>query len=109
MKTSLSMNEHLQGLAIKLDSLQDLKLQIRSHQKMLINKLKLSIKNLNTSVRKNAESGETQVSELRKCSNCGEESEFETYTELEEFVSEQNEKTDHEGCVECCEIVTETE
>jgi hypothetical protein len=43
------------------------------------------------------------------CPNCGEESEFETYSELEEFVTEQNEKTDHEGCEQCCEIVTETE
>jgi len=43
------------------------------------------------------------------CPNCGYESEFHTYTDLEEFVTEQNEKTDHEGCEQCCEIVTETE
>lgn len=41
------------------------------------------------------------------CSNCGEESEFETYSELEEFVDEQNKKTDHEGCLQCCDEVEE--
>lgn len=41
------------------------------------------------------------------CSNCGEESEFRTYLELEEFVDEQNKKTDHEGCLQCCDEVEE--
>ena len=41
------------------------------------------------------------------CPNCGHETEFEEYTELEHFVEEQNEKTDHEGCLECCDEVTE--
>ena len=41
------------------------------------------------------------------CSNCGEESEFETYSELEEFVDEQNKKTDQEGCLQCCDEVEE--
>jgi len=35
------------------------------------------------------------------CPNCGEEYEFENYAELEAFVEEQNEKTDHEGCEKC--------
>ena len=43
------------------------------------------------------------------CSNCGEESEFQTYSELEEFVDEQNKKTDHEGCLQCCDEVEESE
>jgi len=39
------------------------------------------------------------------CYNCGHESEFEEYSELEHFVDEQNKKTDHEGCLECCDEV----
>ena len=41
------------------------------------------------------------------CPNCGEESEIETYSELEEFVDEQNKKTDHHGCLQCCDEVEE--
>lgn len=38
------------------------------------------------------------------CGNCGEEYEFESYAELEEFVQDQEDKTDFEGCTQCCEI-----
>jgi hypothetical protein len=38
---------------------------------------------------------------LWSCPNCGEEYEFETYQEMEDFASEQHEK--HDGCKSCCE------
>ena len=41
---------------------------------------------------------------LWSCPNCGHEFEFETYTEMEQFAQEQSERTDHEGCEECCEV-----
>ncbi|UOF77940.1 mqsa mqsa for mqsr toxin [Caudoviricetes sp.] len=41
------------------------------------------------------------VSWLWSCPNCGEEYDFETYQEMEDFASEQYEK--HDGCKACCE------
>lgn len=38
------------------------------------------------------------------CGNCGEEYDFDSYAEMVAFVDEQNEKTDHEGCHQCCEV-----
>lgn len=38
------------------------------------------------------------------CGNCGEEYDFDNYYELEEFVAEQNEETNHEGCTKCVEV-----
>lgn len=38
------------------------------------------------------------------CPNCGEEFDFDEYADLENFVSDMNEKTDGEGCTNCCEI-----
>jgi hypothetical protein len=38
------------------------------------------------------------------CGNCGEEYEFETYSELEAFADTQEDKTDFEGCEKCCEV-----
>ena len=38
------------------------------------------------------------------CGNCGEEYEFKTYSELEEFVQDQEDKTNFEGCTACVEV-----
>ena len=67
------MNAHLHGLVINVPSLQDLKSQIKSLQNKLIKKSRNFTENLRNSVRKNVVSGETQASQLRKCSKCGEE------------------------------------
>jgi hypothetical protein len=37
------------------------------------------------------------------CCNCGEEYEFDTYREMEDFAQEQNEKTDWSACEACFE------
>ena len=42
------------------------------------------------------------------CGNCGEEYDFDTYAEMEAFVSKQEDLTDFEGCAHCCEV-NETE
>ena len=41
------------------------------------------------------------------CGDCGEEYDFDSYSEMEEFVSKQNEMTDYSGCESCheCEKV----
>jgi hypothetical protein len=38
------------------------------------------------------------------CSNCGEEFDFDTYWEMEEFASKQWNDTDGNGCSACCEV-----
>jgi len=38
------------------------------------------------------------------CSNCGEEWDFDTYWEMEEFVCKQSDDTDGNGCSACCEV-----
>lgn len=43
-----------------------------------------------------------------QCSNCGEEFDFDTYSELDDFVSRQNDLTDCNGCEQCCEVPDET-
>lgn len=38
------------------------------------------------------------------CGNCGEEYDFDTYAELEEFAEQQEDLTNFEGCTHCCEV-----
>lgn len=38
------------------------------------------------------------------CGNCGEEYDFDTYAEMQEFAEKQNEATVYEGCEHCCEV-----
>ena len=42
------------------------------------------------------------------CGNCGEEHDFDSYHEMQEFADKQNELTDYNGCTQCCEV-SETE
>lgn len=38
------------------------------------------------------------------CGNCGEEYDFDTYQEMEDFADAQETATDFEGCHQCCEV-----
>ena len=39
------------------------------------------------------------------CPNCGDEQSFDSYSELEAYVTLQNQETDHEGCTQCIHYV----
>lgn len=41
------------------------------------------------------------------CGNCGEEYDFDSYADMEEFADKQEDATDFEGCEKCCEAKTE--